>query len=142
MVRIVGICRHYSTPPCPCHLSLSFPHLSPISFLIIEIYFNPIFLTTRTSQLLTVKTGARRYVDTGVLIRDFTSFPFNSERHAKALARMNWLHSRYNISNDDMLYTLSVFVTSPDKWLGLYDWRGLTELEVSVTPRCPTLSLR
>jgi hypothetical protein len=31
-----------------------------------------------------------------------------------------------------MLYTLSVFVTSPDKWLGLYDWRGLTELEVSV----------
>ena len=50
---------------------------------------------------------------------------------------MNWLHSRYNISNDDMLYTLSVFVTSPDKWLGLYDWRGLTELEVSVISRCP-----
>jgi hypothetical protein len=111
------------------------------SFLVIETSFQRTLLTTRTSQLLSVKTGARRYVDTGVLIRDFTSFPFNSERHAKALARMNWLHSRHNISNDDMLYTLSVFVTGPDKWLGLYDWRGLTELEVNVITRCPTLSL-
>lgn len=139
--RYVDIIQPLSLPLT--HLSFSFPHTSPkFSLLVVEIYFNaklnPALLTTRTSQLLSVKTGARRYVDTGVLIRDFTSFPFNSERHAKALARMNWLHSRYKISNDDMLYTLSVFVTSPDKWLGLYDWRGLTELEVSViTPVVP-----
>jgi hypothetical protein len=81
---------------------------------------------------MTVKTGGRRYVDTGVLIRDFTSSPFDSTRHATALARMNWLHSRYDIANDDMLYTLSVFVTCPQRWLERFEWRGLTELEVGV----------
>ena len=85
---------------------------------------------------MTVKTGGRRYVDTGVLIRDFTCSPFDSTRHATALARMNWLHSRYDISNDDMLYTLSVFVTCPQRWLERFEWRGLTELEVGVcSPR-------
>jgi len=92
----------------------------------------PELINARTAQLMTVKTGGRRYVDTGVLIRDFTSSPFDSTRHATALARMNWLHSRYDISNDDMLYTLSVFVTCPQRWLERFEWRELTELEVGV----------
>jgi len=79
-----------------------------------------------------VKTGGKRYVDTGVLITDFTSFPFDSERHAQALARMNYIHAHYPITNDDKLYTLSVFVTVPKTWLEKYDWRPLTQLETVV----------
>jgi hypothetical protein len=86
----------------------------------------------RTAQLLDVKTGGRRYVDTGVLISEFTTYPFTSERHARAIARMNWIHDQYKISNDDKLYTLSVFVTSPARWLQKYDWRPLTDLETAV----------
>jgi hypothetical protein len=92
-------------------------------------------LTSRTSQLLDVKTGGKRYMDTGILVSDFTTYPFDSERHARAIARMNWLHSNYNISNDDKLYTLSVFLTVPQRWLEKYEWRPLTELEIAVT--CP-----
>lgn len=88
----------------------------------------------RTSQLLDIKNGARRYADSGVLISDFTTYPFDSDRHARALARMNYLHSQYNISNDDKLYTLSVFVTAPQRWLEKYEWRPLTELEIAVYP--------
>ena len=88
----------------------------------------------RTAQLLDVKTGGRRYVDTGVLISEFSGYPFTSERHVRAIARMNWIHEQYRISNDDKLYTLSVFVTSPARWLEKYDWRPLTELETAVPP--------
>jgi hypothetical protein len=71
-------------------------------------------------------------VDTGVIIADFATYPFDSERHARAIARMNWIHSHYHISNEDKLYTLSVFVTVPMRWLNNYEWRPLTQLETIV----------
>jgi hypothetical protein len=52
-------------------------------------------------------------------------FEKEDPRGAVALARTNWLHHRANklhgpkgapISNDDLLYTLSVFVTQPIEW--------------------------
>lgn len=46
---------------------------------------------------------------------------------------MNYLHSRYQkagkISNDDMLYTLSVFALEPVRWIKRYEWRSFTQLE-------------
>lgn len=54
-----------------------------------------------------------------------TIFDQDDPRSSIALARVNWLHRRANtihkpagagISNDDLLYTLSVFVTQPDAW--------------------------
>jgi hypothetical protein len=52
-------------------------------------------------------------------------FDKEDPRSAVALARTNWLHRRANkihgpkgapISNDDLLYTLSVFITQPIEW--------------------------
>jgi hypothetical protein len=55
-----------------------------------------------------------------------------SKRILKALARMNYIHSKYQkagkISQDDLLYTLSVFVTEPITWVGKYEWRSMTEI--------------
>lgn len=45
---------------------------------------------------------------------------------------MNYIHSQYDISNDDKLYTLSVFVTAPQRWIDKWEWRPLTELEIAV----------
>jgi hypothetical protein len=87
-----------------------------------------------------VKSGARRYADTGVLLSDFTSRPFDSDRRARALARMNFLHSHYPILNDDFLYTLSVFVVTPQRWIEKYEWRPLTELEIAVNALIPCLN--
>lgn len=46
---------------------------------------------------------------------------------------MNFIHSAYQragkISNDDMLYTLSLFALEPVRWIGRYEWRPLTDLE-------------
>ncbi|GKT46772.1 mycophenolic acid synthesis protein B [Colletotrichum spaethianum] len=57
----------------------------------------------------------------------------DSKRNIDAIARVNFLHSRWRqagkISNDDMLYTLSLFVLEPMRWAALYEWRDLTMFE-------------
>jgi hypothetical protein len=89
-------------------------------------------LITRTTQLADRKVGGKRYADTAVLISEFLVHPIDSDRHALAVARVNWLHSHYTISNDDKLYTLSVFVTCVQRWLEKYEWRSLSTLELTV----------
>lgn len=48
---------------------------------------------------------------------------------------MNFLHSHYKnagkISNADFLYTLSVCVTEPIRFMKLYEWRKLNDMEVN-----------
>ncbi|KAF5338296.1 hypothetical protein D9758_015757 [Tetrapyrgos nigripes] len=46
-----------------------------------------------------------------------------------ALARVNWLHSKYPIKNEDYLYTLGLFAFEQERWAKLYGWRKLSELE-------------
>jgi hypothetical protein len=47
---------------------------------------------------------------------------------------MNFLHSGYKkagkISNDDLLYTLSLFALEPKRFIAKYEWRSLTPLEI------------
>ncbi|KAE8443349.1 hypothetical protein EG329_001992 [Mollisiaceae sp. DMI_Dod_QoI] len=80
------------------------------------------------------ETASKRYADTSLLITEFLSHHPQSERAIKAIARMNYIHSRYQkagkISNDDLLYTLSVFITEPITWVEKYEWRPMTEMEM------------
>ena len=52
----------------------------------------------------------------------------------QAIARMNYLHSRYQksgkITNHDMLYALSIFALEPVRWINKYEWRSMTEVEL------------
>lgn len=91
-------------------------------------------LLCETQQLGHVEFAGRRYADTSILIIEFLGHSPTSERANSAIARMNYLHSRYQkagkISNEDMLYTLSLFVLEVERWISLYDWRLLTPLEI------------
>ncbi|KAI7852998.1 hypothetical protein BDC45DRAFT_442825 [Circinella umbellata] len=51
------------------------------------------------------------------------------ERSKIALNRMNELHSKYSILNGDYLYTLSLFIVEPIKWINKYEWRQLEPIE-------------
>ena len=57
-----------------------------------------------------------------------------SDRALQAIARMNFQHARYQkagkITNDDLLYTLSLFALEPARWVDKYEWRSLTDLEL------------
>lgn len=54
-----------------------------------------------------------------------------------AIARINYLHDRWRgkgkgkgITDEDMLYTLSLFALEPMKWVKKYEWRELSKVEI------------
>jgi hypothetical protein len=91
-------------------------------------------LLCQTQQLAEPQYASRRYEDTTVLIAEFIGHSPTSERANSAIARMNYLHGLYQksgkISNDDMLYTLSLFVLEVERWIRLYEWRQMTDMEI------------
>ncbi|KAH7330067.1 hypothetical protein BKA65DRAFT_508404 [Rhexocercosporidium sp. MPI-PUGE-AT-0058] len=122
-----------------CQLAeLEFPKLyyTSVQFALFKTYGIPTIsgLLYATKELSTPENASKRYADTAVLIQEFTGHHPKSERVIKAIARMNYIHSRYQkagkISNEDLLYTLSVFITEPISWVTKYEWRSLSEMEV------------
>ncbi|KAI9675794.1 MAG: hypothetical protein M1829_003219 [Trizodia sp. TS-e1964] len=117
---------------------LEFPKIfqTSLQFALFRTYGFPDMskLLVETGQLSKEGNSSKRYADTEVLIGEFMSNKWTDARTTTAIARMNCLHSLYQnagkISPDDMLYTLSVFVSQPIKWINDYEWRPLTDMEV------------
>jgi hypothetical protein len=118
-------------------LELEFPKMyyTSIQFALFKTYGIPTIskLLATTSQFNTAQNASKRYADTSILISEFMSHHPRSERVFKALARMNYIHSGYQragkISQEDLLYTLSVFITEPITWVEKYEWRTMTDME-------------
>ncbi len=75
------------------------------------------------------RQGQKRYDDTALLIAEWVENGYDSENGRAALRRMNQLHHRWNISNDDYLYVLSVFIYVPRQWFDLYGTRSFSDKE-------------
>ena len=71
----------------------------------------------------------RRYDDTAILIAELCEWGYESERGRQSLGRINWAHGHYRISNDDFLYVLSTFIYEPVRWIDVFGWRSLCEVE-------------
>ncbi|KAF8346341.1 hypothetical protein F5887DRAFT_108569 [Amanita rubescens] len=90
-----------------------------------------------TAEWKALETVSKRYSDTEIMIATWLLCPVNGfatnsvadPRAMLAVARTNWLHSHYNISNDDYLFTLSLFILEPIAWAEKYGWRSLSPLE-------------
>lgn len=65
----------------------------------------------------------------------FAKFPPGSELLAKSIARTNYLHSSYiksgRILNIDLLYVLYASLAEPIRFMRLYEWRPLSDVEVA-----------
>lgn len=53
------------------------------------------------------------------------------ERSDMSLRRLNELHSKYPILNDDYLFTLALFVGEPIRWVNAFEWRKLDIREIN-----------
>lgn len=71
----------------------------------------------------------KRYDDTELILSEILENGYDSDRAKRAFARMNAMHHRFNISNDDFLYVLSTFVFMPMYWIEKFGWRKLTPNE-------------
>ncbi|CAF3845583.1 unnamed protein product [Rotaria magnacalcarata] len=85
----------------------------------------------KSNQLANKDVAGRRAEDTSVLLSECIYHDLDSKRARMGLARINYLHNLYrcSITNDDMLYTLSIFIYEPVRWSELYDWRPLEPIE-------------
>jgi hypothetical protein len=71
----------------------------------------------------------KRYDDTDILVSTLLEHGYDSEPGKTALRRMNQLHGRFDIANDDFLYVLSTFVYEPIRWNACFGWRLMCEQE-------------
>jgi hypothetical protein len=71
----------------------------------------------------------KRYDDTDIIVSELSEHGYDSERGKRALRRMNQLHGRFAIANEDFLYVLSTFVYEPIRWNEHFGWRPMCEQE-------------
>jgi hypothetical protein len=75
------------------------------------------------------KRSQKRYDDTDIIVSELLEWGYDSERGKRALRRLNQLHSRFTIANEDFLYVLSTFIFEPIRWNERFGWRSLCEQE-------------
>ena len=71
----------------------------------------------------------KRYDDTDIIVSELMEWGYDSERGKRALRRLNQLHGRFGIANQDFLYVLSTFIFEPIRWNARFGWRLLCEQE-------------
>ena len=71
----------------------------------------------------------KRYDDTALLLEEVLVDGYDGPRGSAALARINGMHGRYPISNDDLLYVLMTFVVCPVRWVDRFGWRRTSATE-------------
>jgi hypothetical protein len=71
----------------------------------------------------------KRYDDTDLIVSEIVEHGYDSDRGRRAIARMNAIHGRFKIANNDFLYVLSTFVLEPIRWNARFGWRTITEPE-------------
>lgn len=100
----------------------------------LEIALLRTFCVPSIAQLLD-KTGEfqhhtqKRYDDTGIIVSELFKWGYDHPRGQGFLNRMNAIHSRFPIANQDYLYVLSTFIYEPIRWCDRFGWRPLCNLE-------------
>jgi hypothetical protein len=71
----------------------------------------------------------KRYDDTDIIVSELMEWGYDSNRGKAALRRMNHIHGRFAISNENFLYVLSTFIFELIRWNTRYGWRLMCEQE-------------
>jgi hypothetical protein len=71
----------------------------------------------------------KRYDDTDIIVSELMEWGYDSDRGKRALRRMNQMHGRFDIANEDFLYVLSTFIYEPIRWNAKFGWRPMCEQE-------------
>jgi hypothetical protein len=112
--------------------TVEFPYIvtNALSFALFKTFAVPSIsaLLAHTRQFEAKDVG-RRYDDTDLLLRITAEHGLESAQSELALRRLNFIHGHYKISNDDYLYTLSLFVIEPLRWIERFGHRALLPVE-------------
>jgi hypothetical protein len=84
-------------------------------------------LLARTGEFF--KRAQKRYDDTDIIVSELMEWGYDSDRGKRALRRLNQMHGRFSIANEDYLYVLSTFVFEPIRWNARFGWRPMCAQE-------------
>jgi hypothetical protein len=100
-----------------------------LEFALLRTYAVPTIaaLLDRTNE--TVGRPRKRYDDTVLIIIAALDNGLESDEAKRAFARLDDMHGRYTIRNEDFLYVLSTFMLCPMDWLAQYGRRPMTRDE-------------
>src|SRR5689334_14235294 len=100
-----------------------------LEFALFRTYGSPSIsrLLDRTGEF--GQRAQKRYDDTDLIVSELMEHGYESDRGRRALRRMNAIHGRFTIANEDFLYVLSTFVFEPIRWNARYGWRPMIEVE-------------
>ena len=104
----------------------------------LELAFYRTYAVPAIAELLAstgefTERAQKRYDDTQILISAFCEFGFDHDLGKRAIRRMNAIHGRFAIANEDFLYVLSTMVFEPIRWNARFGWRPLLEAEKLAT---------
>jgi len=110
-------------------------HGFPLEFLLAgELAQMETFAIPRISRLLHrtrqyENEGLKRLDDTKATMYGIFSNPPESAARKQMVAHLNWVHSHYDIHNDDNIYTLIRMFLHPIEWIDKWGRRALNETE-------------
>jgi hypothetical protein len=84
-------------------------------------------LLNRTGEF--EKRPQKRYDDTQLILSEIFENGYESDRGKAAITRLNQIHGRFRIPNDDFLYVLSAFIFESIRWITRFGWRPMLEQE-------------
>lgn len=100
-----------------------------LEFALFKTYAIPSISKLLHSTRETAARGLKRYDDTDLILRSIMESGIESKRGQLAMGRMNCIHGKYAITNDDFLYVMSAFVTEPLVFFDRFGWRRFTDVE-------------
>ncbi len=84
-------------------------------------------LLDRTAEFQ--RSAQKHYDDTDIIGSEIMDFGHDSERGRAAIRRMNHLHGRFEIPDEDFLHVLSTFILEPIRFNERYGWRRMSDHE-------------
>ena len=75
----------------------------------------------------------KRYDDTVLLLSAPAEHGFESPQGRAAISRINRIHARFDIADEDYAYVLSTFVAVPARWIERFGWRPMSAHEQVIT---------
>jgi hypothetical protein len=71
----------------------------------------------------------KRYDDTAIMMTELVKHGHSSERGRQMIDRMNHIHSRFRIRQEDYIFVLTSFMFEPIRWNARFGWRPFSHIE-------------
>jgi hypothetical protein len=82
--------------------------------------------------------GVKRYDDTLLVGEEATVEGVDTARGRAAVRRLNRIHGRYDIPNDEFQYVLATTIVGPVEWIRAFGWRDLEPMELQAMAELTT----